>query len=46
MKFNVTVSLQNFSKKPSKKEFMNRPIITPDQINVREYDIIIVATIL
>ena len=28
----------------SKKEFMNRPIITPDQINVREYDIIIVAT--
>lgn len=27
----------------SKKEFMNRPIITPDQINVREYDIIIVA---
>ena len=22
MKFNVTVSLQNFSKKPSKKEFM------------------------
>ena len=27
----------------SKKEFMNRPIITPDQINVREYDNIIVA---